>query len=619
MKKIYFLTLLLTSSIFAEEIFLSVTKEGVPQKFVPSNVTVVTKQEIEKTNAKNVGELLDMLTVYDLSHYAGLGSQKTLRLRNSTADQVLVLIDGIPLNSSAKGSFNLSLLPIDIVEKIEILPGSASALYGANAVAGVVNVITKKSREVKPQIQPKINYGSFNTYSVDVNFDYNSTNYGTKLCLTNKHTDGWRENSQYDSISEFVNFSLPIFYGELNMNLLTNSSKLGVPGPATVPMEKWDGEVEKQASYPYAKQYDDVYFLAVSYKDKLVTTKLCIDKEKLLYDNSKDPVVWYQEKTNSEVVSINILNTISLPYQFSASLNYNYSQLDQQYLLNPVDNFKKDISDLSVAVQKEFKYENLNLIPTIRWDSNSLFGNKFSPQLIFVYNIHQTKFSLMAGTSWRTPTFLDLYWPNQGWAKGNPNLKPEESYSVDFAVEKKIQEVLFSVNLFYRYIKDQIRWYHEDPQNPWSAWTPSNVDETFVQGGEIKSCFTIAKIFKNQLSMLISDNRIKKKGEEEKGWQTQAYSPFLTLCYSSDLLLPYGFSLVNIAKYVDTQYSRDNESGTKLNSYILWNLRVEKKVSDFLNTYIQITDLFDQKGVNRAGYPQQGRSYEIGVTASLKI
>ncbi|MEO0225274.1 MAG: TonB-dependent receptor plug domain-containing protein, partial [candidate division WOR-3 bacterium] len=299
------------------------------------------------TNAKNVGELLDMLTVYDLSHYAGLGSQKTLRLRNSTADQVLVLLDGVPLNSSAKGSFNLSLLPIDIVEKIEILPGSASALYGANAVAGVVNIITKKSREVKPQIQPKVNYGSFNTYSVDVDFDYNSTNYGTKVCLTNKHTDGWRENSQYDSISGFVNFSLPILYGELNMNLLTNSSKLGVPGPTTVPMEKWDGEVEKQASYPYAKQYDDVYFLSVSYKDKLVTTKFSVDKEKLLYDNSKDPVVWYQEKTNSEVVSVNVLNTISLPYQFSASLNYNYSQLDQQYLLNPVDNFKKDISDLS--------------------------------------------------------------------------------------------------------------------------------------------------------------------------------------------------------------------------------------------------------------------------------
>ncbi|MEO0225273.1 MAG: TonB-dependent receptor [candidate division WOR-3 bacterium] len=259
------------------------------------------------------------------------------------------------------------------------------------------------------------------------------------------------------------------------------------------------------------------------------------------------------------------------------------------------------------------------LIPTIRWDSNSLFGNKFSPQLIFVYNTHQTKFSLMAGTSWRTPTFLDLYWPNQGWAKGNPTLKPEESYSADFAVEKKIQEVLFSVNLFYRYIKDQIRWYPEDPQDPLSAWTPSNVDETFVQGGEIKSCFTIAKIFKNQLSILISANRIKKKGEEERGWQKQAYSPLLTGIYSFDLNLPYEFKLINGLKYVNEQYLSDGESSVKLDSYVLWNVKISKNILNFVDVYIQINDLFDQKGVNRVGYPQYGRSYELGVNLRISF
>lgn len=599
----------------SEEIFLSVTKEGISEKFIPSNAIIITRKDIENTNAKNVGELLEILTSYDVGRIGTLGSAKTLRLRYSSSDQTLILINNIPLNSNGKSAFNLSLIPTEIVEKIEILPASSSALYGANALGGIVNIITKQAKE--KNINTNLSYGSFNTYILNANLEFNKPSYTINATATNQHSDGWRKNSKYDSLSGYLNFSLPVMYGKFFINIISNNSDSGIPGPANIPINQWNGEIEREASIPYAKQNDNFNIFTLGYEDKIVSSKLSFDIQKLIYDNSQDS--FWPDKTDSNLNAINFLNTLTLPYKFFVSLNYNYTKINQQYPLNPNDNFEKDLSNLGVALQKKFKYENLNFIPTLRWDSNSLFGNKLSPQVIFTYNIHQTKLSLITGTSWRTPTFLDLYWPNQIWVRGNPDLKPEESYSVDFAVEKKIQEVLFSVNLFYRYIKDQIRWYPEDPQNPWSAWTPSNIDETFVQGSEIKSCFTIAKIFKNQLSMLISDSRIKKKGEEEKGWQIQAYSPFLTLCYSSDLLLPYGFSLVNIAKYVDTQYSGDNESGTKLNSYILWNLRVEKKVFNFLNTYIQITDLFDQKCVNRVGYPQPGRNYEFGINVNIKI
>ena len=616
MKKILSFILIISNSIFAEEIFLSVTKEGVAQKFLPSNTVVITEKEIIKTNAKNVGELLDMLTTLDVPHYGTLGSAKNIRIRNSASDQVLILLNGIPISGVGKGAMNLSLIPIESVERIEIIQGSCSGLYGANAVGGVVNIITKKAQIIKP-VSLSLSYGSFNTYSFVAGSEYTNNGFSFILSGANKHSDGWRRNSDYDTLSGYGSFSVPVLKGQLLVDSIVVGSKLGVAGPATVSMSEWDGEKEKEASTPYAKQYDDLYIVRLGYEDKIFSSKISFNSQKLLYDNSQDPISWKQEKTDSKLYTISFLNTVSLPYKFFVSLNFEWTQIDQQYLLNPVDNFKKDVSNVGVVLQKEFKYTELNIIPTLRWDSNSLFGNKVSEQIMLVYNFKDTKLSFSLGTSWRAPTFLDLYWPDQIWAKGNPKLKPEESYSFDFGIEQNFKFATININPFYRYIKDQIRWYPVDPSDPYSAWTPSNVDQAIAQGVEISCEIVPVSFFNNKLSILVSDNRIKKKGEEEKGWQKQAYSPVVTTVLYSDFSLPFGINLINNIKGVDTQYSSDNESGTKLNGFVLWNIRIQKNILNFANLYIQVNDLLDQKGINRAGYPQPGRNYEVGLDVKI--
>jgi outer membrane cobalamin receptor len=118
MRRIFLSIILFTSFNFAEEIFLSATKEGILQKFLPSNTIVVTEEEINQTNAKNVGELLDRLTTVEVGHYGTLGSIKNLRIRNSTADQVLILLNGVPLSGSGKGAINLALIPTESVERM---------------------------------------------------------------------------------------------------------------------------------------------------------------------------------------------------------------------------------------------------------------------------------------------------------------------------------------------------------------------------------------------------------------------------------------------------------------------------------------------------------------------
>jgi len=129
--------------------------------------------------------------------------------------------------------------------------------------------------------------------------------------------------------------------------------------------------------------------------------------------------------------------------------------------------------------------------------------------------------------------------------------------------------------------------------------------------------FSQIKNFENKLSVLVSDNRIKKKGEEEKGWQKQAYSPLILATLNSDISLPFGINLINNLKYTDSQYSSDGETGTKLANFVLWNLKIQKSILNFAKVYLQVNDLLNQKGVNRVGYPQPGRNYEVGININI--
>lgn len=612
MKK-FFLLLIFSATLFGEEIFVSITKEGLSKNFTPLNSTVITKQQIKNTTAKNLGELLENVTPYEFGNYGTLGSAKNIRVRNSTSEQVLILINGVPLNVSGKSGINLSLIPVESIDKIEIITDNCSALYGPNAVGGIVNIITSSPKEEKPTTDINFSYGSFDTIVAGAGIDYDSSRYGIALKVTNKHSAGWRENSDYDSLEGYTNFNLPILKGKINLTFLNHSSKLGVPGPTMVAMSNWDGEIEKKASSPYARQNDDFNFITISYDDKVISSKINFTYQGLVYDDTKN-LLW-PSKTESDYNTLNFLNTIALPNKIFISANYSYTSIDQRYPLLVTNNFNKSNSNIGLAIQKEFKKESLIFIPTVRWDANSLFGDEISPQAVVVYNIQQTKLSLSLGSSWRAPTFLDLYWPDDGWTKGNDKLEPEESYSIDFSVAQNFGMLEVVVNPFYRYVKKQIRWY---PDSLTYIWMPSNVDETVAQGVELKAEILPCEWCENKISVLVSDNKIKKKGEETLGWQQQAYSPLVCLSYYSEMKIFLGLELVNLVKYTSEQYSLDNEKGIKLKDFVMWDLKMTKKVG-LVEVYAQVNDLLDQKGVNRAGYPQPGRNYEGGVKVNLKI
>ena len=119
-----------------------------PERLLDSvaSVEVITEEEIEAAQAENLADILSAVSGLEINDYGNAGGLKAISIRGSSPEQVLVMLDGRPMNNPQTGKIDLGQIPANIIEKIEIYRGPASAIYGANALGGVVNIITKKGK-----------------------------------------------------------------------------------------------------------------------------------------------------------------------------------------------------------------------------------------------------------------------------------------------------------------------------------------------------------------------------------------------------------------------------------------------------------------------------------------
>jgi len=147
-----------------------------------ASVTVITREDIEKSQAKEVVQLMDGLPGVSFTSYGGYGKTTSLNLRGTNASQVLVLVDGIRVGSATLGEPAWQHIPLSQVERIEVVRGPVSHLYGSDAIGGVVQIFTRKGAK-GTHIDGEIGYGTYNTFSGNLGFSggTDSTRYSLRL------------------------------------------------------------------------------------------------------------------------------------------------------------------------------------------------------------------------------------------------------------------------------------------------------------------------------------------------------------------------------------------------------------------------------------------------------
>jgi outer membrane cobalamin receptor len=477
-----------SSSLCADEITtletVVVTGTRTPQapSQVVSSVSVINAEQIAATGATRLEDVLRDTIGLQIVSNGPAGSLSSPIIRGSEANQVLVLLDGVRLNSTQNGQFNLSNLPIALgdIERIEILRGPSSALYGSNALAGVIQIFTQQPEAVSVS-HLRWREGRFATRKMSASTMQKLGFMRYRLGTTREQSDGYRQNTDFEQqgVNGLIGLSSENGYDlELVANYL--DKELGVPGPTSFPS-------------PNARQWDKNSQTALTLSGPAGPLNI---KLKGVYDRQRseyqDPDGFFPTHDTHK------LKTIGTELQISTTLG-------QNTLLFGGDLYQDKIGSTANGDQKQDhwstfgQYEinptsRVTLLLGLRYDAHSDFNNETSPRAAAKFILSEsTSLRVSAAKAFRAPTLNDRFWPDTGWTKGNPNLIPETAWEYEVALDQQLSDRGdISLAIFRRDAENLIEWADDGS----GVWSPSNVSDARIWGGEIGTNLQLHKLLK---------------------------------------------------------------------------------------------------------------------------
>ncbi|MCK4258633.1 MAG: TonB-dependent receptor [Halanaerobiales bacterium] len=550
------------------------------------SVEVITEEDIMRKNAENVADVLEDVAGVIINNYGDLAGLKTISIRGSNASQVLVLLDGQVLNNPQSGVVDLGQIAIEQIEKIEILRGPASIIYGANALGGVINIITKTgSEEVATSVN--VNYGTSNTKKINVGLRGSTEEIKYNVSALLKNSDGDRENNDLNQInlSAKLNYILDN-YLDMILSVQYNKSDFGVPGSTS-----W--------ATPNARQNDKDLNINVQLNRKTEDSDLKVivhtNKHTNTYDN---PDAWGYTGPSEHVTNTIGLNGAKTDYFNDHTLSYGAKV--ERYYIDSTENGKHNRSETGLYVQDEWTgIDSLKVVAGCRYDYHELFGSQLTPRVGTIYTINPNmniRFSV--GKAYRTPTFNDLYWPSDGFTEGNPDLNSETA--VSYEVGGRYINDSYKVELIYfnKDVKDLINWTMDND----FVYRPHNINSAKINGMEVGLTGTIVENLEAGLSYLY----LKAKDADTD--ERLNYRPLHTV----NIDFTYATNFIDFGLNGKLVSDRTND----LKDYVTLDGKISKNivVSGYnLDIALSIINILDKEYEVLVGYPMPGRSINLEI------
>lgn len=427
-----------------EETVITPTRTKQALKNIGSSVSVITQKDIENRKAPLLLDVLRQVPGLEVTRTQGIGGTTSLFIRGASAAQTLVFVDGVQMNSPTTGVFNFANLTTDNIERIEILRGPQSTLYGSEAIGGVINIITKKGAGDN-KVVLGTEYGMHDTYRETVNvsggkerFDYSVGGSYLKTHGISAASSG----SEEDGYENFTGSS------RLGWNFLDNGRvdttirgshsdfeydtfEYGI-GPVDDPDRRQTTD-EILFSTKVNKTFFDMWTPSF-----LVSVN---DTELKGFDPTDEsgefriPTRVWRLEHQSDFTLFDI-DTVTLGYEYEVQEGENVGKFDKTFWNN------------AVFLQNQIKlFDSLNWTVGLRRDDYSTFGSHVTYRTTTSYHVEEisTRFHSSWGKGFRAPSLNELFFP----FFGNPNLNPEESKGWDFGVEKEILKDKLTMDVTY--------------------------------------------------------------------------------------------------------------------------------------------------------------------------
>ncbi len=561
------------------------------------SMLTISNEEIKQSTATNVSELLQQVAGIDIRRRGAEGMQADLSIRGGSFDQTLLLIDGIKVEDPQTGHHTMNMtIPLEVIEKIEIIKGSASRIYGQNAFTGAVNIITKK--KIKNDISIELSDGSFDQKRGSFTIQKELKDSDILFNYSRKESDGYRYNTDFENDEFFIKSNFKIKDQKISAIGAFNERKFGANG--------------FYASPAAIEQYEETQASLIGFSTTYRSNDLIL-KPKLYWKRNQDMYV-YLRQDPSVYRNLHISNKVGIEINASTSnllgnigLGFDLSNVSLES--NNLGERKRTMLNMFIEQQVKLNNDKFDFTPGVAITyfsdvstqlnyQNNFFNNLFFyPGMDLGYRLENNlKLYSNIGFTYRIPTYTDLFYTSPT-TLGNENLKLEKALTKEIGLKYLKDKFNFNFSLYQRDASDIIDYVRNNEADPWQA---NNIREINTNGFELNMGY---KFYLG--SFRIQNINIGYSYIEEELFETDfAFSRYALNSLKNQITGTYTFE-INEKIYSTVAYKNAERSNEE--KYTVIDFRTSYKLDKFtfsvilnniLDTEYSETNLVPMPGFN---------------------
>jgi vitamin B12 transporter len=603
------------------EVVVTATKTPVPVTHVTSAVEVITGEDLQRRRVKTVADGLRLAQGLTVFSSGGPGTSTTVRIRGGNSDQVLVLIDGAIMNSATLGDFDFANLTTDNIERIEVLRGAQSMLWGADAMGGVINITTKKGTGV-PSVSAFAEYGSFSSIReggqvsgqkgpIDFSAAISRWDYTGFSAVNYRRGASERDAFHNWQASTRVGIKLP-YEGRLDLNFRFLQGKSGFDGgfgPGFDVLGAYSNSQQYVYSASYQQPITDWWnqVLTVSRQNEILHSFPGTTQRDLatgVVSSPFDPVFNPDSKFNTVSNRIEWQNNFQIGKPLLLTAGYQYREQQGENL--NLSTGGTTVSNHIISSHAGFVQAQLNMwdrvfaTAGVRQDEYNVFSSATTYRTTAGY-LHQetgTKVRGSYATGFRAPTINQLFFPDFG----TTNLKPEKSQSMDVGVDQYLlnNRLTISGGFFWNRFRDMIVAQQSaalcGTQFGFANFCAQNVGLVNTKGWEASVKYAVVRdvpLIKSLDVQAQYTNTLTRNLEQQPGNRAPRIPvDQWSLIISYQPIDPLRINLEG--RYVGSRFN-DVNNLQPMRAFDVWNLSATYDVTNRVQTYLRADNIFNEK------------------------
>jgi outer membrane cobalamin receptor len=624
----------------AENIVVSATRTEAPSGQVASSMTVFDAADIERKQQPLLADLLRDAPGTTVVRTGGLGTVTSLFVRAGESNYTKVLLDGIPLNEPG-GAFNLSNVTTQNVDRVEFVRGANSALYGSDAMTGVIQLFTRRGRSTRPEALFNLEGGTFSTVRGSGGVSGKAGAFDYSGDVTGLSTDNEAPNNHFQNTTFSGSAGAALAHGAtLRMIGRAELGKTGTPGQTAFGRPDMDAFYERHDQV-WGVSFDQTtgaihqhaaYGIAISHQ---ASTNLLLDPP---YTPSFEGRTAPFEFSDFAFDSRTDLRRHHAGYQFDGTVTTARAGTYVETALVDWEGERATLGDalagtsafasrnnVGLTLQQQALWSKLFVTAGVRFEHNASFGDAAVPRVAAAWYLRTgndavgtTRIHGTAGKGIKEPTITQSYSTNP-YFLGNPDLAPERTRAVDLGVEQRFarDRVRVDVTWFDNRYRDIIALQTIDPATFASQYF--NIGLTTARGAELSGDVALVSGFRVKGGYTLTDSEILESTSTSPvftpgnwAFRRPRHSGFTDVAWiggraSLDLIGSF------VGRRVDSDFSSLVPPMVENDGYALWAVRGSVQLTHAIAATFALDNLTDSAKMDPLGYPMLGRAVRVGI------